>query len=442
MIKNIFRDHHDKWVAINLSTRFSTRIVTIGLLVHYLSSSEVASWYLFVAIFGLMTLVEAGLGRVITRHVSTRFKAKVSGVSKRSDSLYLQTILKLYRVVLIVLVLIAFFVGKWWFAVHGQINEVPWILTAWLLFVLANGASLYSALYAAILNGLGEVSVTQVNETISSWVNLFIFIAIALFATNLLVPSIALFTSTSVAFFLNRRSLLLLTPSLNDINWHFNFNYVRFLLARIFPDLGKYFFLMLSWHLLTSMFVLMLSHYKNDNLVASYGITMQLVTMVIAFSNIWLTASFPKMAAEKTSIDKRALKILFMAVFVRGGMLLLLGMLSILLLGGGLLQLIDSQVLLLPTEVLFVILIVIAVEYFLFTLFGQLLVSQSLMNFTKFSVIGSFLISLLALLLLYNGYGIVEMFIGRFLLFCIVIAYPILRDTKLLFNNKLTNLSK
>ncbi len=75
--KRVIRDEHDKWVAINLGTRFALRALTIGLLVHFLSAAEIAAWYVFVALFGLVALAEGGLGRVVTLHVAERIKANV-----------------------------------------------------------------------------------------------------------------------------------------------------------------------------------------------------------------------------------------------------------------------------------------------------------------------------------------------------------------------------
>ncbi len=441
MIKKIFRDQHDAWVAIQLGARFSTRMVTIGLLVHYLSTQEVAAWYVFMAVFGLAALAEAGFGRVVTRQVAERFKAKSCQVCKRSDLVFLTTILKFYFVMLVVLCIFAFLLGIWWFEGHLQAESVPWLTTAWILFVLANGVSLYSALNAAILNGLGEVGTSQKNESFASLVNMAVFIGAAVVSASLLAPAIALVSSTVVSMSLNRRSLRRLVKGLNGFERCFSVYYMKVISVRIGPELGKYFFMLLAFHLLTSAFVLMLNHYEEASVVASYGITMQLLTLVLTFSSIWLTSSFPIMAAQKGNNGSAILKQQFYSVAVRGIGVLLVGMLSIAFIGNALLDVIGSRILLLPMEILQILMVVIAVEYIIFTLLGQLLVSQSLMRFTNYSVIGSIAISLVALSLLELGYGITAMFIGRIIIFMLVIAFPIIQDTRRLFSPRVKGLA-
>lgn len=441
MIKKIFRDEHDAWVAINLGTRFSTRIVTIGLLVHYLSTQEVAAWYVFMAVFGLVSLAEAGLGRVMTRQVADRFKATSNVTFKTSDMLFLSTIFRFYRLLLFIVCTTAFLLGLWWFNGHVDIEKVSWLNLSWLFFVVANGVSLYSALYMAVLNGLGKVSVSQKNGTSASLVNLLVFIIVALVTHSLLVPTMALLISTLTSLQLNYNSLHRLITGLSGFKRSFTFRYGKAISARIAPELGKYFFMLLAFHLLTSAFILMLSHYETAEIVASYGVTMQLITLVLTFSNIWLTSSFPKMAAQKVNKNNVILKKLFLSAASRGVGVLLSGMLVVALAGNFLLNLIDSQTLLLPMDILQVVMAVIAVEYIIFTLLGQLLVSQSMMRFTYYAAIGSAIISLTALSILELGYGISVMFIGRIIIFMVIIAVPIIKDTKMLFSPKVGSLA-
>jgi O-antigen/teichoic acid export membrane protein len=432
MIRKIFRNNHDAWVATNLTTRVATRLITMGLIVRYLTVPEVATWYIFAALFGLVSLAEAGLGRVVTRQVSERFKANINSKYKHSDLRFLSIILKSYSILVFALCLIAFIFGVWWF----ESSNVPWLNTAWMFFVIANGISLYAALNTAMLQGLGEVGLSQKNETISSLINVVVFICFILAHISLLVPTIALVASTTVSGYLNHKSLRRVVSGLSCFKLDFNSRYIRAVLARIGPELGKYFLMLFAFHLLTSVFILMLDYYQSPNVVAAYGITMQMITLILTFSNIWLTSSFPAMAAQKRNNNKTILKSLFYSVIYRSMSVLILGMVIVLTIGNPILSLIGSQVLLLPIEILQIVIVVIAVEYFIFTLIGQLLVSQSRMKFTYYSAIGALFISLSALFLLEFGYGITEMFQARIVIFLVIIAVPIVIDVKNIFNIK------
>ena len=252
MIKKIFRNQHDLWVAINLATRLGTRIITLGLLVHYLIVEELAAWYLFAAIFGLAALAEAGLGRVVTRQVADRFKASSDCSFSAADLLFLSTIFKSYRYLVIVVCTVAVVLGLWWFEGHVNVDKVPWLWLSWLFFVIANGASLYSALYSAVLNGLGKVSLSQKNESIASLVNLVVFLVVAYFSQSLLAPTVALMFSVITSLLLNRYFLHGIAASLRSFNGKVKSNYYKSLLHRIAPETGKYFLMLLAFHLLTS----------------------------------------------------------------------------------------------------------------------------------------------------------------------------------------------
>lgn len=434
ILRKIFRDKHDKWVAINLGARLTSRMITIGLLVHYLSMEEVAAWYVFVALFGFVAIAEAGFGRVITRLIAERSKAEVGMLNRDTDVLFLRTILRGYLSWLFILVIVVFLVGLWWISGHVDAQQVPWLNTSWFFFVVANAFVLYSTLYSAILNGLGEVSTSQKNETFSSLANLIIFMVVVLFSWSLLAPAIALLVSSSLSLILNRVSLLNSIKCFAQYGKSPGARYFKSLFFRVGPEIIKNFFMLLSYHLLMSSFILLLNHFKDEKTVASYGITMQLVGLVITFSNIWLTSSFPKMAAQKGKADLRDLNALFKSVLIRSLGVLFSGFVMLALLGDFMLDLIGAEVRLLQISVLVVVLFSIAVEYSTFTMFGQLLISQSKMRFIKYSVTGTVVITLSAFLLLQFGYGITEIFMARLILFLIVISIPVFIDSFKLLN--------
>lgn len=439
IFRKIFRDKDDIWVALNLGVRFSSRMITIGLLVHYLSVDEVASWYIFAAMFGLVSLAEAGLGRVTTRQVAERFLNQHDKVVKKVDFIFLSSIFKLYTYLLIFICGLGFIVGLWWLKGSVDANNVPFLNIAWAAFVVANGIGLYSALHTAVLSGLGNISISQKNEIVSNLCNLFVFLLTAYFSQTLLAPTLALLVSTSVSFLLNRASLHRLVPKLRYSFVGLNINYSKALLTRITPELGKYFFMLLAFHLLTSAFILMLSHYEDAQMVASYGITMQLITLVLTFSNIWLTSSFPKMAALKGYKSVLPLRKLFFSWAFRSVSLVLLGLLSILFIANSGLNIIDSKVSVLPDNILHIVIVSVFIEYTLSTM-AQLLISQSILGFSYYSSIGAIVIAIVSFFLFQLGYGLIEVYEFRIALYVTIIGIPIMIGfNKIIFKDRVNN---
>ncbi len=436
--KRVIRDEHDKWVAINLGTRFALRALTIGLLVHFLSAAEIAAWYVFVALFGLVALAEGGLGRVVTRLVAERLKANVDTLHGRSDRYFISAILRSYLYLVVGVVGIAFLVGYWWLKGHVDPEQVPWLKLSWVIFVLANGLVLYGSLYSAILNGLGKVNISQKNETYSSLVNFIVFIIVSKISLSVLVPSVALFFSALVLTLKNRATLYSMYSVSSPAKGNPGLRYIKSVLVRMAPEFGKNISMLLAYHLLMSAFILMIDHYQDDRTLAAYGVTMQVVTMVIAFSNIWLTSSFPKMAAEKHGDSKR-LRSLFISVITRSMGMLIFGMLMLVLFGDFALGLISAEISILPRELLLIVLSAVAIEYFFITMLGQLLISQSKMRFIKFTVLGSVVICLVSLILFGSGSGVADVFLARLILFLCIVSFPILSDSLEVFRTHAKN---
>jgi len=344
---------------------------------------------------------------------------------KSHDLLYLAMILKFYVFIVGLICLLALLIGVWW--LEGHVGNVPWLIAAWVIFVLANGGSLYSALNAAIINGLGYVSTSQKNETIASLISMFVFLGVAFISNSLLAPTIALMASTMVSIFLNQNSLRKIIPVLSDFKFTVKQRYLKALFTRVGPEMGKFFFMLLAFQLLTSVFVIMISFYEEARIVAAYGITMQLLTMILAFSNIWLTSSYPIMAAEKGNNDPAVLKEVFFSAVIRGLMLLLAGVIILIFTGDFFLGLIGSKVFLLPMDILLVVIFVVIVEY-VSSLMAQLLASQCHLRFAYYSISGSIIIGLTGFALLEYEYGVVAMFFSRLVIYVSVIMMPIVKD--------------
>jgi len=117
----LFRDTHDFWVFFNIATRFVTKIITVGLLVKFLSESDLAAWYIFVALFGLSAILEGGATLAITRQVADHLSTK-----KQATSFFIIGILKAYKYLVMVVAIVALVFGLWWLSIADSVHTTTW----------------------------------------------------------------------------------------------------------------------------------------------------------------------------------------------------------------------------------------------------------------------------------------------------------------------------
>jgi len=426
IIKFIFRDRHDLWVFLNMISRTISKILILILLVRFLPVDTIAAWYLFGAMFGIASLFEAGLGRVITRQVADRFNLTIDSDLSEPDRCFLASLLRLYLYVVLIVCALALFFGLLWLMYGANITGADDIILPWLVFVLANGVALFAGVYAAVANGFGEVALTQKYDTISQVIYVLLFGLLLFVFSGILVPTLALLFSLLIKYKLNRKLVLTMFPLLNKGSGGVSKRYLLGLLSRLKSEAGKWFFVLVSFQVLTSVFILLLSRYEDSSMVASFGLTFQAAMIIFSFSNTWLFPSFPKMSTLKKNEDLLELRHLFYAVFSRGMIVLCAGLLCLIILGPMILRLIGSSTELLAGDLLYISLLVFTVEYITLTQFGQLLLSQSRLQFVKYVVFGVSLATLTVFFLFFSGEKLYSIMMARGYIFAVVVTVPVL----------------
>ncbi len=435
----LFHTKNQAWTFCAQMVRLLSGFAFIALLARNFSSELLGTWYVFVSLFGVASLVELGLGQVIGRHAAY-LKADLDlGRISNTDFLKFAKVGEVFYLFLTSTVgLFAFQLGRIWLGLSDNKQDVSgssltplsisneWsVLTAWLIYVCAGMLTLFGAYYSAILNGVGQMWQTQRAAIFSAGISIMVLMTLLVLPANLLIPATATFLSQLMIVLLLRTKVyrldILLAAKTSNIPATID---IWNTLRNISFDAAKMLLIMISYQILTNGFVLVLSTFLQQKEVGSYGLTMQLVGIVLSLSMIWSQSNFFEIASTRQGNDTDALRRIFFSGLKRALGVASLGLASILLFADPLLSLMQSKTSVLEAPLIIVVLAAVLVEFGC-TQFSQLLIARGDLRVAYLSLLASSSICASTTLLLYNGYSLALAFAMRMLLFSVFIGIPV-----------------
>lgn len=427
LFDKLFQNRNQQWTFYAQMARLLSGFAFIGLLARTLPSQLLGTWYIFISIFGIAGLIEMGLGQVIGRHAAyLKADCDLGRITGADFLLFSRIGERFYIVLSCVVSVIAFFSGIWWFKSNTQINLDASLVTAWLVYVSGGGFTIIGMYYTALMNDAGELWQSQRAAILAAGLNILVLFFLLIVPASLLLPATALLVSQSAVVLLLRHaffnSQLVVSASQDDGIATLDISEE---IKKIARDAVKMLVIMVSFQMLSSGFVLVLSSHLSAGLIGSYGLTMQLVGVVMTFSMIWSQSNFFEMAAMRQNSDAQGLRNIFLGGLARAATVASLGMLAIFFAGSLLLSWIGSKTILLQPVILAVVLAVVLFE-FLVAQLSQMTISQGDMRVAYFSLLAALLICTAAILMLNAGYSLAEVFAVRLCLYACIVGIPIL----------------
>jgi len=379
----LFRDRHDVWSFLNVAGRFFFRLITVGLLIKVLSKNDMAVWYVFLAIFGVSAILEGGLKLVVTRQIACKSNYALGAFS--------QAVYRVYGGIVLMVCLLAWLAGPVWMVYGTSLEITDQTKTLWFVFVLANGVGLLAGIQAGMISGIGEVATAQKNELIGQAVNAVFFLILwwTGVGEGLSLPVLAMLCSSIIVWYFNHAALKKMIPR---TALHKPWKYLVLVTSALFKDSSKMIVSIFSFHLLTSVFMLLIAAYQPVEVLAAYGLSMQVLTLVLGISGIWVAASFPRMAKARGNQER--LRVEFLSALKRTMPVLLLGMMTAVWLAPIVVEFIRGENVLLAAPLLGALALILFLEN-TFAIAANLLQSQG-----KFSVVAAFSVLFAVLVLI------------------------------------------
>lgn len=431
-LKKLFQNKNQIWTFYAQIAKLFSGFVFIVLLARKLPSDLLGTWYIFVSLFGVASLVEMGLSQVIGRHAAYLNADYAAGKVTSADFLKIAKIgERLYLFLAIFIMAVALPIGLWKFGhSNAKMEFSTSLVSAWVVYVLGGGMTLLGAYYSAWVNGVGQMWKTQRTTILSTGLSITILMSLLIFPSNLLVPAAAMFFSQIFLVIMQRKAFYTLdiikVALLNTESAQIN---ARDEMQNIAKDASKMLMVMVAYQLLTNGFVLILSSYCTKSDIASYGLTMQMITVAISISMIWAQSNFYEMAATRNSINYHVLRKLFFDSLARSSGVALCGMICIYYIAQFLLESIGTKTTLLQPVLLA---IVLGSAWFEFTLgqISQLSIAKGDMRVVYLSLLTAIAVSGLTVLLLSAEFNLTSIFLVRICLFVILFGIPVINMSR------------
>ena len=418
------------WTLVATLFKIGAGIFLFPFVLHMLPAETVGIWTIFTVITQLTFIFDFGFNTSFARNVSYVFSGvsvlKKEGYELVSTDIVVDVDYKLlsatikamrffYSRMALVFFLVLAIAGTFYlsFLMRDYVGDVSEVYVAWIILVLVNSYNLYTLYYESLLNGRGLIKRVHQIIFIGNFVYIGCAIVLILLGGGLVAIVLSQALSVFLVRFLSKRAFYT-----NDIVANLalvdDSNY-RGVLSTITPNAVKVGLTSLGGFIINKSSMFIGSLYVSLEVMASYGITLQILAVVGMLGGIITRVYIPKVfqwrVENRVDLVKRTFyfsSIVMFLVFLVFGLVLVLW-------GDSMLELIKSNTVLLPTGLFILIFIQHYLEYN-HSNAAQYLLSRNEVPFFKASLIsaGAVLI-LLILFVIWLDMGVLGMILAPML---------------------------
>jgi len=356
--------------------KVASAAILLPFILKYFSNELVGIWIIFMAITTLVVLIDFGFRPTFTRNVSYIFSGvknlQIQGIETTATH-HLETDYGLLnglihsmrwfysRGALFILILSATVgTGYIFYLLREYSGDKTEVLIAWVILCMNNTYNFYTFYYESLLMGKGLVRKNKQIIIIGRLAYLAVAIVlilcgaglIAVVSSQIIATIITRILSYNVFFTKSLKSKLANAIPKNKIE----------LIKAIYPNAVKIGLVYCGSVLVMQSTVFIGSFYLNLDEIGSFGITLQLTTLLVTLSKLYLDTFFPKIVQYYSHNDFSSIKQIyrkgkwyFFIIFITGGAMLLF-------LGNPVLQLIGSKTPLIPFSLLAVLLLFLLLD--------------------------------------------------------------------------------
>ncbi len=295
------------WSYVGYLLRFFSGIIVLPLLIKYLTSEELAVWYVFLSIASLSQIFDMGFSPTIIRNVSYAY----AGVEKfQSNGIDDMNLLKtpnyvllgklkivsqrIYFIISIILLFLLLTIGVFYIE-HITINNFDdnnSVIVAWIIFSIAIFFNMYYSYWLYFLNGLGLIEESQKAVILARIVYFVLILLFYFLDIHLIGLSVAYFISGVLIRFFSKKYLInkIQIPSVKLKKDEF-----VGLFKTLLSGAGKIGLVSLGAFLVTQANTILASLFFDLSFVASYGLTLQVINFGYACAKIPFNTYIPRM---------------------------------------------------------------------------------------------------------------------------------------------------
>ena len=300
--------------------RVGANILLLPLVLSRLSQSELALWWVFLALGAFANLADFGFGQAITRVYgflwagADDFDAEGLRPPRKAGTPNLPRIRQLNRAVhylywrlsLAATALLGLVGTLFLIKPVGALDQ-PWhAWFAWGTFLLIIGYSLGTSHWAFACQGINRVRELQAANLWSSLAYVLSAAAMLLLGLGLLAVVIGTAIRAAAARALYRRTY---REAVGDDGGEARVDLT--MLSRLWPNARKFGVIAVGSYLIYNGNVLICSQFLGEAVTASFGLTVQIGSFLTNFAAMWLTVKWPQITILRTQGRLEEMALLF-----------------------------------------------------------------------------------------------------------------------------------
>lgn len=402
-----------KWSYFGFFLNIANGLIILPFLLKYLSSVEIGLWYTFMSISALVNLLDFGFSPTLTRNVSYAWggsqELKKVGLGNdvihdEPNYLLLHSVFKvtkkIYLLISVISLLFLLTIGT--FYILSITKEITGSrhLIAWGIFCLGIFFNLFYSYWTPLLRGIGAIKHGQYASIVARTLQIVLTIVGLLLSFNLIAVAFAYLVS---GFVLRQISKFYFLKNVNKEKLFSNKNNENKLMFNetftiIWHNAWRLGLVSLGTFLITQSNTLLCSSYLGLEMTASYGITLQLFSIIAALSSTLYSIYLPELNIAFLYKENSRIKEIISFCTSVNWFIYIAGALFVILFGEKLLYLFQSSVSILPTGLL------IFMSIFLFlennhSMFGTFITSENQVPFMKAALFSGLAIIILSFIL-------------------------------------------
>jgi O-antigen/teichoic acid export membrane protein len=395
-------------------------VILLPFILRVFPQETVAIWTIFTTIMALSSLLDFGFNPSFARNVSyvvsgvkelkvTGYQTVESHNSEVDYSLFKGLIgaMKWFyaRAATVLFVLLAT-AGTYYMhtILKGYSGDHTEVYIAWAILVALNSYSLYTMYYDSLMQGKGLIKRSKQIKIIGQSAYLIVAIALILLRFNLIAVVSAQALSIVIIRVLSYRTVYTaeFKRQLQDVKAQPR----KEILKPVYPNAVKLGLTGVGGFLVLRSSIIIGSLFLSLDEIASYGITMQIISIISSVGGVYFFTYQPKMVQYRVQSGNAAIKQLYLKSCILASCTFVLGGVVLIFFGQWALNVIGSQTLLLSRLFIVVALVVCWLELN-HAIAGQVLLTKNEVPFFKASLFaGGFTLVLLFLFLGYTHWGV------------------------------------
>lgn len=397
------------WSYCGYILRFFSGVLLLPLMLRMLSSEEMGIWYVFLAIGSMTQMLDMGFSPTITRNVSYAYAGAGTLVKEgieytvasrdKVNYLLLAKIKKVSQRVYLYISLIALcllLLGGTGYIYYITISMEGnfYYLFSWCIYSIALFLNFFYGYWIFLLNGVGLIRQGQQAAIVSNIFFLILAVLGLCLGGSIMAVSCAYLCNGIIIrmmckFFFNKH---LHIPEIDMSK-----NEMKEFMEIIWFNAKKMGITSIGAYLVLQVNTIFTSIFFDLKIVASYGLTLQVINFILSLARIPFTTYLPMLNEMRLKQDDVGFVRLMSMTFMLGGLIFLFCAGGLLGIGNYLLYIIHSNTMLLPSSMILFMLFYLFLEYN-HSNFATVITTRNEVPFVKASIFSGVAVIILSLI--------------------------------------------